>query len=96
MQLEKILARRPVGPARDVHHFHSVALRSLFKVNSGYVGMSLTRDQLDFSMGEIPATFGWRNLEAVTGQIADSPSQRTGFLAFLGVFASWRYFFVAG
>jgi hypothetical protein len=53
MQLEQILARRPVGPARDVHHFHSVARRSLFKVNSGYLGMSLTRDQFVFSMGEI-------------------------------------------
>jgi len=53
MQLEKILARRPVGPARDVYHFHS-ARRSLFNVpNSGYVGLSLIRDQLVFSMGEI-------------------------------------------
>ena len=45
--------RRPIGPARDVYHFHS-ARRSWSNLsNLGAIGMSLTRDQLVFTMGEI-------------------------------------------
>jgi eukaryotic-like serine/threonine-protein kinase len=45
--------KQPVGAPMDVYHFHT-ARRSLFNLsNSGHLGLSLTRDQLVFSTGEI-------------------------------------------
>jgi Tol biopolymer transport system component len=45
--------KRPVGAPRDVYCFHN-ARRSLFNLsNSGHLGLSLARDRLVFSTGEI-------------------------------------------
>ncbi len=48
-----VATKRPIGSATDVYHIHS-ARRSLLNLpRLGNIGMSLTHDQLVFSMGEI-------------------------------------------
>ena len=48
-----VVTKRPIGSPTDVYHIHS-ARRSLLNLSRlGNLGMSLTHDQLVFSMGEI-------------------------------------------